>query len=134
MRTVLASAALLLLVSAAPPPADLRLAWSDNGADLEGDAGATVPIGYTIRNVGGRDAFAVVIRMTTALGPVAPMRLQPGPAAGATFERTGAVSLAVGMRQLCIDATLQNVSLEDPPDPNLNDNRICRGVRVKEKK
>ena len=134
MRVALTVAALLVLIAAAPPPADLRVLWSDKGGDLEGDAGATVPIAYTIRNVGGRDAFSVVIRTTTALGPAAPVRLQPGPAAGATFERTGAISLALGMRELCIDVTLQNVSVEDPPDPNLNDNRICRGVKVREKK
>jgi hypothetical protein len=125
---------ILLSAATTPPPPDLRVAWSDGGKDLEGDAGATVPIGYVIRNVGGRDAFAVVIRITTALGPVAPVRLQPGPNAGASVERQGSVSLAVGMRELCVDVTLQNVALEDPPDPNLADNRVCRAVRVREKK
>lgn len=124
----------LLTVAAAPPPPDLRVAWSDGAKELEGEAGITVPIGYAIRNVGGRDAFAVVVRVFTALGPVAPIRLQPGPAAGAALERQGTVSLAIGMRELCIDVTLQNVNIEDPPDPNLADNRICRVVKVREKK
>ena len=123
--------AILALAAAPPPPPDLRVAWTDGGKDLEGDAGVTVPIAYTIQNVGGRDAFAVVVRLTTALGPVAPIRLQPGPAAGGVLPRSQTVSLAVGMRELCVDVALQNVALEDPPDPNLTDNRICRGVKVK---
>jgi hypothetical protein len=35
------------------------------------------------------------------------------------------------MRELCLDAALQNLRAEDPADPNPGDNRVCRAVKVR---
>ena len=132
--------ALLVLVcfatqpAAAPPrtPPDLEIAWVDDGKTIVGNGGDTVQIRYRISNLGGTDAFAVIARASTTLGPIAPARIQPGPAAGKRFERSFSVALADGMKELCIDVQLQNVALEDPPDPNLRNNRACRHVAVRD--
>jgi hypothetical protein len=130
-----AAAALYADADKTPPaPADLRVLWTDDGRPVTGIAGSSIEIGYVLRNQGGRDAFAVVLRALTALGPATPpTRLQPGPAAGKQFQRVLRLALAPGMRELCVEATLQNLSLEDPVDPNPADNRACRSVAVREK-
>ncbi len=126
----------LLAISAAAAesaPSDLRLEWVDTLPVVEGTAGATIELKYLLRNLGGRDAFAVILKSHTSLGPAgAPLRLQPGPAAGRAMERKLALPLAIGMRELCIEASLQNRQSDEPADPNLRDNRICRAVRVTE--
>jgi|SRR5687768_16040954 len=114
----------------APLPADLRLEWRDPRNVIEGSAGDTVEVRYRLRNIGGRDAFAVVVRAHTSLGAGSPERLQPGPKAGASHERHLSIALATGMRELCIEAMLQNLDATDPPDPNPRDNRICSPVHV----
>jgi hypothetical protein len=128
---------LLLLVLAAMPiragdaPADLRLQWVGPPAAVRGPAGSTMELRFQIRNVGGKDAFATIVKAHTTLGPLnAPARVQPGPRAGALVERKLAVALADGMREICVEASLQNRSDGDPPDPNPVDNRICRPVNV----
>lgn len=139
MRTravaILATFAVAFAVTAdsPPPPADLRVAWTDKGEPLAGEAGQTVPVQYVIRNLGGQNAFAVIVKIRTVLGPVGPaVRVQPGPDAGKALTNEFRLALADGMRELCIDVQLQNLSAEDPPDPNLKDNRVCRPVRVGE--
>lgn len=122
--------------SARPP--DLRLEWSVAGRvtgataePVRGRRGETVDVSYRLRNVGGTDAFAAILEARTALGPAADReRLQPGPAAGAAIDRTLALALATGMRELCIDARLQTVEPEDAGDANPRDNRICRKVEI----
>jgi hypothetical protein len=57
--------------------------------------------------------------------------VQPGPAAGKALTNHFNLPLAEGMREVCVDVHLQNVSAEDPPDPNPADNRICRAVQIK---
>jgi hypothetical protein len=117
---------------ASPSPADIRLEWVDGGAPVEGEAGQTVEIPYHLRNVGGQDAFAVLLRAHTALGPLGrTLRLEPGPRAGETMARQVSLPLAEGVRELCLEATLQNLTPSDPSDPDPRDNRICRGVRVR---
>lgn len=112
-------------------PPDLRLEWLDPAEAIEGTAGETVELRYQLRNIGGRDAFAVVVRAHTSLGePRRPERLQPGPKAGEKADRKLPLALAVGMREICIDVTLQNLSAEEPGDANVKDNRICRPIRV----
>lgn len=116
------------------PTADVRLEWSAPEPAIEGPAGETVQLRFRVRNVGGQAAYAVVLTISTALGPQgAPQRIQPGPGAGESVSRTLALPLAEGMRELCIDALLQNLRAEDPADPNPGDNRICRVVRVQAK-
>lgn len=119
-------------------PPDLRLEWRVDGASdsaaapaVRGREGETVEVSYRLRNVGGSDAFAVVLEARTALGPVGrPVRLQPGPAAGAAADRTHRLAIAAGMRELCIDARLQTLEPDHPGDPSNHDNRICRPVEV----
>ncbi len=119
------------LLGGEPAPADLRVTWTDRGEPLAGPAGSTREIPYLIRNVGGREAFAVVVRIRTALGSVGPpARVQPGPDAGKTLAQHFGLALARGIREVCIDVQLQNVSAEDPPDPNPSDNRVCRVIQV----
>ena len=45
--------------------------------------------------------------------------------------RTLSLSLARGMREVCIDAALETAHADEPRDPNPRDNRICRPVRVR---
>ncbi len=135
-RRVLPLAAVSIAVAlgasgaAAPPPPDLLLEWS-TAASVKGSAGTTVNLEYRVRNVGGQDAFAVLLRAYSALGPLhRPVRLQPGPRPGAAILRVLAVPLATGMREVCVEAGLQNLRLEDPPDSTPDNNRICRAVVV----
>lgn len=123
-------------VPAAPP--DLHLEWLEGGVPtrdapgLEGEAGQTLTLRYVVRNVGGSDAFAVVLAENTSLGRLsAPRRVQPGPAAGAALARLLRLSLAPGIREVCIQATLQTERLADPEDPNPENNVLCRRVRVR---
>lgn len=134
-----ATSSVALAAEARPP--DLRLEWSSGGHDpgaaeaVRGRRGETLRIPYRLRNVGGSDAFAVVVEAHTALGPVADReRLQPGPAAGAAIDRILSLALATGMRELCIDARLQTMEPEDAGDPNPQDNRICRKVEVEQQR
>lgn len=131
---ILAAFAVASVVAAdsPPPPADLRVTWADRGEPLAGAAGQTVDVPYLIRNLGGRDAFAVIVRVRTGLGPVGPAaRVQPGPDAGKALTHQFALVFGQGMREVCVDVQLQNLAAEDPPDPNLADNRVCRAIQVK---
>jgi len=137
-RRVLPLACLLLLLvvgeatAIASPPPDLRLEWSDDTGTVSGVAGTTAAVAYRVRNIGGQDAFAVLLRAYSALGPLhKPVRLQPGPRPGAAVARVLAVSLAAGMREVCVEAQLQTLRLDDPLDPTLENNRICRAIVVK---
>ena len=119
--------------------ADLRLEWLVKGRAVrtipavQGKAGETVQLEYRLRNVGGRDAFAAMIEVRTALGRLGrSIRLQPGPKAGQGFDRSIDVPLATGMSELCVDVRLQNLQLQDPNDPNVEDNRICVRIRVRD--
>ena len=126
-----------LAAEAAPP--DLRLEWLVHGKavregvePLHGRRGETVAIAYRLRNVGGSDAFTVILESRTALGRAArPERVHPGPDAGKADDRSLRLALAEGMRELCIDARLQTLAADDPGDPNAQDNRICRRVEVR---
>ncbi len=123
----------LLLATASPP--DVRLDWINAADVITGEAGKTIEMRYDVRNVGGSPAFAVVLRNVTSLGPLGePVRVQPGPEAGAKMQRKLSFALAPGMRELCVEATLQNRNLDDPLDPTPSNNRICRVVRVTEKR
>jgi hypothetical protein len=126
-------------LDATGPPPDLYLEWIVNGRavtdapPITGASGETVELAYRIRNVGGRDAFCVVITAQTALGRVSPpRRIQPGPKAGAAFDRTLSMALARGMRELCVEVALQNLDAEDPEDPEPANNRRCRRVQTNE--
>jgi hypothetical protein len=115
---------------AEPAPPDLRLEWREPAAVI-GAAGETVDVRFRLRNVGGSPAFAVVQKTHSALGPYGqPVRLQPGPKAGQTLERTVSLALATGMKELCIEVALQTVDVDDPSDPNVADNRICRAIQI----
>jgi hypothetical protein len=110
----------------------LRLEWGGTETSIDGRTGETVELSFRLRNVGGQDAFAALLSASTALGPQgSPQRLQPGPRAGESLTRKLLLPLAEGMREVCIDASLQNLRAEDPADPNPGDNRICRAVKVK---
>lgn len=127
LLTLIAAAALV----ADTAPADLRLQWIGPPTAVRGSAGQTVDLRFEIRNVGGRDAFATIVKAHTTLGPLnSPQRVQPGPRAGASVERKLAVPLASGMREICVEASLQHRTDGDPPDPSPKDNRICRAVNV----
>ena len=138
-RSALVVAAALLLIAASSPPAppDLRLSWVDGrgsrpgGSPLRGSPGRTIRLRYQVRNVGGSDAFAVVVSAATALGPIGlPMRFEPGPDAGARIDGVLDLALADGMREVCLEARLQTVRPEDPGDPNPADNRLCRPIEA----
>jgi hypothetical protein len=121
------------LFAAAPAPADLRLQWGgkEKSSEVRGRAGTTVEVPYEISNVGGSPAFAVVVTARTTVGPVgAPARIQPGPPSGGTVSRRASFALVRGMRELCIDAVLQQRAGTEPPDPDLANNRICRPIAV----
>lgn len=121
-----------LLATVAPP--DVRLDWINAPDVITGEAGKTIEIRYTVRNVGGSPAFAVVLRNVSSLGALGePVRVQPGPEPGRKMERSLSFALASGMRELCVEATLQNRNLDDPLDPTPSNNRICRVVRVTER-
>jgi hypothetical protein len=126
-------APLALLLATATPP-DVRLDWINAADVITGEAGKTIEMRYAVRNVGGKPAFAVVLRNVTSLGPLGePIRVQPGPEPGKKMERVLSFALAPGMRELCVEATLQNRNLDDPLDPTPSNNRICRVVRVTER-
>jgi len=111
---------------------DLRLEWTGAAGKIQGRAGEAVVLRFQLRNVGGRDAAAAVLAVATALGPLGPpRRLAPGPRAGQGETRTLSLSLARGMREVCIDAALETAHADEPRDPNPRDNRICRPVRVR---
>lgn len=113
---------------------DLRLEWKDRGDAISGRAGSSVALSFLVRNVGSAPAFATVLRIHTSLGRLGEaVRIQPGPSRGASIERTVTVPLAAGMRELCVEAVLQSRAPDDPVDPNPNDNRICRAIRVTER-
>jgi hypothetical protein len=126
-----------LLAGAAPPPPDLLLEWIEgqrpttSAPPVAGRAGEVVHLDYQVRNIGGRDAFAMLLSAHTALGRVAPpRRVQPGPARGHALPQRLDLPLAVGMREVCVEARLQNLSADDPPDPEPRNNRRCRRVEV----
>ena len=124
-------------LGAAPPPPDLRLEWrlaeaySRKAPPISGIAGSTVTLRYRLRNVGGSNAFAAVIASHTALGRQGrSIRLRPGPKAGRAFERTLDLPLAVGIREICIEARLQTIGANEPRDPHPEDNTLCRRITV----
>lgn len=125
------AAALVARMAATAPP-DIRLEWVGGAAAVDAEAGATVELRYLVRNTGGSEAFAVVLRSFSSLGPLGdPVRIQPGPAAGASVGRKLSFAAAGGIREVCVEASLQNRNRDDPLDPTPSDNRICRVVRVK---
>jgi hypothetical protein len=132
--------------------ADLRVEWVDGddsaasskpdsvqldarkiaAAPVIGKSGQTVRLRYRIRNTGGMDAFAVLVRVQTGLGRNGPpVRLQPGPKAGSALERDLDLALAVGMAEVCVEASLQTLRADDPSDPYQDNNRACRQIRLK---
>jgi hypothetical protein len=126
--------------------ADLRVEWIDPNehtanakpdsaktpAPVIGRSGQTVRLRYRIRNTGGMDAFAVLVRVQTGLGRNGPpVRLQPGPKAGRSLERDLDLALATGMAEVCVEARLQTLRADDPTDPYQDNNRACRQIRLK---
>ena len=131
LRIALLTSAAVSLTAAADTPPDLRLRWSTAGTSVGGTAGSSAALEYELANVGGSGAFAVVLNAHTTVGRVGPPeRLQPGPAAGATVKRKVSFALVRGMREICVDATLQTRGERDPLEANLENNRICRAVIV----
>lgn len=122
---------------AAAAPADLRLEWLENGAHLRdaaplrGEVGETKRVSYLLSNVGGDDTFAAILSVRTTLGPQGrPRRLEPGPEAGEAWRQELALPLAAGLREVCIEVRLQTLQASDAPDPNTEDNSLCRRVLV----
>ena len=110
---------------------DLLLRWMAPAGPVRGVAGTAVELHYELTNAGGGVAFAVIVRAQTTVGEIGqPARLQPGPAAGAAIRRKVAFSLVRGMREICVDAVLQNRGGEDPPETNVANNRVCRAITV----
>jgi hypothetical protein len=131
LRTALLTSAAVSLPLAAAPPPDLHLLWSTAGASVSGAAGSSASLEYELTNIGGSPAFAVILKAHTTVGPVGPpLRLQPGPAAGASVQRKVTFALVRGMREICVDATLQTRGEREPPEANLQNNRICRAVVI----
>jgi hypothetical protein len=133
--------AIALASGAAPSPAqpgpDLRLEWLEAGRaraqapPLEGRSGERITVAYRLGNSGDRDAFAVILQAFTALGPYGSAeRVEPGPATNQRIDRALTLVLSEGMRELCLEARLQNRSAGDPSDPRPHDNRICRRIQV----
>jgi hypothetical protein len=126
----------ILILNAATPVVaanapDLLLRWTTPGGPVRGVAGTAVELHYELTNAGGDPAFAVIVRAQTTIGEIGqPARLQPGPAAGAAIRRKVAFSLVRGMREICVDAVLQNRGGEDPPETNIANNRVCRAITV----
>jgi hypothetical protein len=124
--------------AAVAPPPDLRVEWVSSGAPtregepVRGKAGEVRRLEYQVRNVGGADAFAIILAAQTALGPFGkPVRIEPGPQPGRLLRRTLELPLAEGMREVCIEAALQTSNADDPHDPNPQDNRLCRRVEIR---
>lgn len=131
LRTALLASAVLSFSVAADPPPDLRLQWTTAGTPVSGVAGSSAELDYELTNVGGSRAFAVILNVHTTVGRVGPpLRLQPGPAAGASVQRRVSFALVRGMREICVDATLQTRGEREPLEANLQNNRICRAVVV----
>ena len=133
--SLILAAAMAAPLPAAPAPADLRLQWAGEAAAIrrpvKGTAGTTVALPYEIVNVGGSDAFAVVVTSRTTVGPVGtPTRIQPGPQPGKAIGRKVSFALVRGMREICVDASLQHRAGGEPPDPDVANNRICRAIEV----
>ena len=125
--------------SAEGGPPDLVLEWTEggrpsaSGSVVRGQAGETVQLSYQIRNVGGSDAYAAVVSAHTGLGRYGqPRHLQPGPAAGGVLKRRFSLTLALGMRELCLEAHLQTLTADEAKDPRPQDNRRCRKVELVE--
>lgn len=132
---LIASALLTVPLQAANPvattPADLRVRWESPEATVEGRAGMNVELSYEVANVGGAPAFAVVVSARSTVGAVGPpVRIQPGPKAGDAVKRKVSFALVRGMRELCLDAALQQRAGGEPPDPDLTNNRICRAITI----
>ena len=116
---------------AGDPPPDLRLRWKEPAAPVQGRAGAKVDLAYELTNIRGSPAFAVIVKAQTTVGPIGTAaRIQPGPAAGAAMQRKVSFALVRGMREVCVDAVLQHRGGGDPPDPNPQNNRICRPITI----
>lgn len=127
---VAALAAIPCGAEGAPPPPDLRLEWK-SASPIEGRSGQVVLVPYRLRNIGGAHAFASILRVHTTLGPYdAAERIQPGPKAGQTIDRAINLALAVGIREVCVEVTLQTLAADERGDPNLKDNRVCAPVKV----
>lgn len=130
-RIALLASAAVSLSSAADTPPDLRLRWTTPGASVAGTAGITVDLQYELTNAGGSAAFAVILKAQTTVGAAGPpVRVQPGPVAGASMQRKVSFALVPGMREICVDALLQTRGRGEPPEANLENNRICRAVTV----
>lgn len=131
LRTALLTSAAVSLSVAADTPPDLHLQWSKTGSSVSGAAGSSAHLEYELTNVGGSGAFAVILNVYTTVGRVGPpLRLQPGPAAGASVQRKVSFALVRGMREICVDATLQTRGEREPLETNLQNNRICRAVVI----
>ncbi len=137
MIAIVALSTLLFVVAPSDhqPPADLLIEWVTESRHpsppIEGESGTSVDVGYRVRNIGGSDAYAVLIRSHSALGPLGqPIRLHPGPKAGRGIERTLRVPLARGMRELCVEGRLQTLGTDPHEDPSPNNNRACRPIRI----
>lgn len=118
---------------------DLRLDWvlesevSPDVPPVRGRAGETVRLVVRLRNLGGADAFAVILEAYTALGRTRPpRRLQPGPPAGGSMEHQEPLTLVPAMRTLCLVARLQRVLDEDPAEERVEDNQICREIHLED--
>lgn len=144
VRTALATLALAFTVTStavlargdgAPP--DLKIEWVEGPAAVEeaeplrGAAGDRLTVELRIRNVGGAAAFAVVVDAHTAIGRHGrPRRFQPGPEPGGSLRHRFELSLANGMRELCVAVRLQRADADEPADPNPENNKVCRAVEL----
>lgn len=133
----LAVAALPGAPALAESPPDLRLEWQEPGGardeapPVRGRAGEVVRLDYRLTNVGESPAAAVELATHTTLGPAgAPVELRPGPDPGEERRRSVDLRLAIGLREVCIDARLRSGAEREPREPTPENNRICRAVEV----
>lgn len=122
-----ASSALAADPTSAP---DLRLDWP-GARTVVGQDQERLTLRYRVLNHGARDAFAVIVEASTNGKTIHHNhRFEPGPRKGQSVRGDLNITLTLDLKEICLEANLQTLRVDDPVDPNPHDNRVCRPVSV----
>ncbi len=109
---------------------DLRLDWPGAKA-IAGRDQEKLTLRYRVLNHGSRDAFAVIVESFTNGKTIHHNhRFEPGPRKGQSIRGDLTITLTLDLKEICLEAKLQTLRVDDPIDPNPQDNRVCRPVSV----
>ena len=109
---------------------DLLLEWPGSHA-VKGRDQERVTLPYLVLNHGNRNAFAVIVEASTnGKAFTHNRRFEPGPREGQSIRGDLTITLTLNLKEICLEAKLQTLRVDDPVDPNPQDNRVCRPVLV----